>query len=121
VPIEVEDDQAFVTLRIGRQSFRALLDSGATSLSLPETGADGLIASGAATEGPQSNVSHADGVARPRRTIIINTLSIGGHVVHDVKSVVEPDTSIPLVGLAVLRAISPRFAIDLAGAELRFE
>jgi predicted aspartyl protease len=90
-------------------------------MSLPETGADGLIASGAATEGPSGSVQHADGLAKPCRTIIINTVSIGRYTVHDVKAVVEPDTSIPLVGLAVLRAISPRFMVDLAGAELRFE
>ncbi|HZZ21116.1 MAG TPA: retropepsin-like aspartic protease [Roseiarcus sp.] len=121
VPIEVTDNQAFVTIRIGRKSFRALVDSGATSLSLPETGADGLIASGAAVEGPPTSVVHADGIARPCRTIIVNAVSIGGHVVHDVRSTVEPDTSIPLLGLGVLKQISNKISIDLAGAELRFE
>ena len=121
VPLEVTDNQAFVTMRIGRLSFRALLDSGATSLSLPETGADALIASGAATEGPSTSVIHADGLPHPCRTIIIRQMRIGSHVVSDVRSTVEPDSSISLVGMAVLRAISGRFSIDLANSELRFE
>jgi hypothetical protein len=122
VPIEVTpDNQMFVTMRIGRFSFRALLDSGATTLSLPETGADGLIAAGAAVEGPQGSVKYADGIARPCRTIVINAVSVGKYVVHDVKSTVAPDTSIPLLGLGVLRAISGKIAIDTTHSQLIFE
>ena len=123
VPLEVTDNQAFVTMRIGRLSFRALLDSGATSLSLPETGADALVCVRRSDQERAVNVRNSCGWATPPLSHHHHQskCGIGSHVVSDVRSTVEPDSSIPLVGMAVLRAISGRFSIDLANSEFRFE
>lgn len=120
VPIRVDDGQAFVAVHIGRLTFQSLLDTGATSMSLPETAADELIGSGDATEGEPVNVTHAGGERLQRRSIIVHAVTIGGHTVREVRCVVEDDGSVPLLGFGVLQQISPRFAINTTTSTLDF-
>jgi gag-polyprotein putative aspartyl protease len=120
VPITVDGEQALAQVRVGRLSFNALIDSGASSLSLPETAGDELINSGGATEGEPSSVLHADGKSAQCRTIVVNSVNIGGHVVRNVRTVLEPDGSQPLLGFKVLQSITGRFTIDAANSTLEF-
>jgi hypothetical protein len=122
VPVVIQDDQAIVPMHVGRLTFNALIDSGATSLSLPETGADGLIASGDAVEDGMVSVKHAGGEVLERRAIIVHSVTVGGHTVHEVHAVVEPDTSQPLIGFRVLRlmAASGKVAINFGNSSLDF-
>jgi predicted aspartyl protease len=61
-----------------------LLDTGATSLTVTEPLAERLLAQGFAHEGPGVTVMLADGSEHHGRTIIIDTVTIGSHVLRDV-------------------------------------
>lgn len=121
VPVEVEGEQAFVQVHIGRLSFRSLIDSGATSMSLPETAAQELLDSGDATEGDTVSVSLADGRSHTVRTVILKQIRIGSHSVNGVLATVEGDGAPVLLGFKILRQFTGRFTVDVAGSELRFE
>jgi hypothetical protein len=120
VPITVDGDSATARIRIARLSFNALIDTGATSMSLPETAGDELISSGDATEGETTSVMHADGRSAECRTIIVKAVTIGGHVVRGVRTVIEPDGAMPLIGFKVLNGISGKTTINTVTSMLDF-
>jgi predicted aspartyl protease len=64
-----------------------------------------------AHEGPQGIATLADGPQREQQSVIVDTVTIGSHVLHDVLAGVSPDGSPMLLGLPVLNKIG-RFTID---------
>jgi gag-polyprotein putative aspartyl protease len=123
VPVRIEGDQALVEAVVGGFPLTALVDSGATSLSLPQNTADTLLASGQAVEGPRLDVTHAGGEVLSRRSMTVNSVTVGGRTAHDVKCIIEPPGSAPLLGFRVLRqmAASGKVAINFAASTLDFE
>ena len=96
-----------------------LVDTGSTSLTVNESLAQRLLARGLAQEGPQGIATLADGSQREQQNVIIDTVTIGSHVLHDVLAGVSPDGSDMLLGLSVLNKIG-RFTIDGANHKLIF-
>jgi clan AA aspartic protease (TIGR02281 family) len=95
---------------VGGRSLGMLVDTGATNGSLPTEFADQLIRDGAATESEQEPFKMANGAIETGRTVIVNTVMIGNHAIHDVRFGVGGDE--PLLGLNALEAVSPSFKID---------
>ena len=121
VPIIINGTEALVALSVGSLPLIALIDTGATSMSVPLSTANALIANGQAVEGPAITITHADGRAVPGRSIIISVVTIGDHVLHDIRSSVEPDGSETLLGFRVLNMVSGKFAINTNTNTLDFE
>jgi clan AA aspartic protease (TIGR02281 family) len=96
-----------------------LVDTGSTGLTVNESLAQRLLARGLAHEGPQGIAMLADGSQREFQSVIIDTVTIGSHVLHDVHAGVSPDGSDMLLGLSVLNKIG-RFTIDGANHKLIF-
>jgi clan AA aspartic protease (TIGR02281 family) len=96
-----------------------LVDTGSTSLTVNESIAHRLLARGLAREGQKETVTLADGSEREEQDIIIDTVTIGSHVLHDVVAGVSPDGADMLLGLSALNTIG-RFTIDGANHKLIF-
>jgi hypothetical protein len=98
---------------------RVLIDTSTTNLTVTEPLAERLLAQGFAREGPGVTVTLADGSERDRRTIIIDTVTIGSHVLRDVHAGVSPDGADMVLGLPVLNQIG-HVTIDIANHKLIF-
>ena len=109
----------YTYIDIGPWPQRMLVDTGATNLTVNESLAQRLLAGGLAHEGPQGIVTLADGSQREQQSVIIDTVTIGRHVLHGVLASVSPDGSDMLLGLPVLNQIG-RFTIDTAINRLIF-
>jgi hypothetical protein len=90
-------------------------------MTVTESIADKLLATGQATRIGDSDTTLADGTHRKVRTISINTVTIGGHGISNVPAMVNPDGAIMLLGFAVLNKVSDRFAINTAKSTLDFD
>jgi hypothetical protein len=91
VPIySVSGKGAAVDVTLGSQPLRMLIDTGATMMSLPWDVAMALIASGDAEFGPKESFRLADGSIREEWTIIIRRMTIGSHVLTNVRASVRP-------------------------------
>jgi hypothetical protein len=88
-------------------------------LTVTESLAARLPERGVAHEGPGGSATIADGSTVHERTIVIDVVSIGAHILHDVHAGVVPDDADMLLGLPLLNAIG-RFTIDAANHKLIF-
>jgi clan AA aspartic protease (TIGR02281 family) len=110
VPVLVGHNTVEAMVIVGGRSLDMLVDTGATNGSLPTEFADQLIRDGAATESEQEPFKMANGAIKTGRTIIVNTVMIGNHTIHDIRFGVGGDA--PLLGLNALEAVSGSFKID---------
>ena len=83
----------YTYIDIGPWPQRMLVDTGSTGLTVNESLAQRLLARGLAHEGPQGIATLADGSQREQQSVIIDTVTIGSHVLHDVLAGVSPDGS----------------------------
>jgi clan AA aspartic protease (TIGR02281 family) len=109
----------YAYIDIGPWPQRVLLDTGATNLTVTEPLAERLLAQGFAHEGPGGTATLADGSEREGRTVIIDSVTIGSHVLRDVRAGVTPDGADMLLGLPLLNQIG-RFTIDSVNHKLIF-
>ena len=110
VPVLIGRNTIHAMVMVGGRSLGMLVDTGATNGSLPTEFADQLIRDGAATESEQEPFKMANGAIETGRTIIVNTVMIGNHTIHDIRFGVGGDA--PLLGLNALEAVSGSFKID---------
>ena len=87
-------------------------------MALPQSVAERLISSGQATEGPPTIVTYADGRKIDGRSVNVATVTIGGHVLHNVHAGVENDGAEPLLGFDALSHINGKFAINTTTSTL---
>jgi len=120
MPITVIGTHAAAPVVLGSMPVTTMIDTGCTDLSITQTIADRLIASGQATYAASRTYVLADGSSHENRTISIATITIGGHVLHDVLAGVDPDGAPLLLGFNVLQLISAKFSIDTAAGVLTF-
>jgi clan AA aspartic protease (TIGR02281 family) len=118
VPITITDRSARVLVSVGLTAITMLIDTGATSMALTQSVADRLVSSGQATEGPPTVVTYADGRKIDGRSVNVATVTIGGHVLHNVHAGVENDGAEPLLGFDVLSHITGKFAINTTTSTL---
>jgi gag-polyprotein putative aspartyl protease len=112
LPVSIIDNQAHVAVTLGALPVTMLIDTGETNMTVTQSVADQLLASGLATRGPDSESRFADGSVHRHVTIIVNTMTIGGHVLHDIYAGVSPNGADMLLGFAVLNQVSGKFAIN---------
>jgi clan AA aspartic protease (TIGR02281 family) len=121
LPITFGHSGAYVAVSIGTTAATMLVDTGATGMTISESIADQLIASGQATSAPSETVTLAGGVKQEFRQVNISSVTVGGHVVNNVHAGVTPDGSDMLLGLSVLAQVAPKFAINVANSTLDFD
>jgi hypothetical protein len=117
VPILVDRNEALVMAIVGGRSLGMTIDTGASQGSLPTKFADTLIADGAATEGEPMKFKMANGNVETNRTVVVNTVVIGSHTIHNVRFGVGGDE--PLLGFNALSAVGT-FKIDPVRGVLSF-
>jgi clan AA aspartic protease (TIGR02281 family) len=119
VPLYFDGSQAWVDVQVGSQSVRMLVDTGAAMMALPASFANRLLAAGEAEYGPQMQVTLANGSVINVRVINIRTVTIGGHVLHNVLAGVSPEGAEALLSFSILNMIG-RFTIDTQSHQLIF-
>jgi predicted aspartyl protease len=97
-----------------------ILDTGANSSSISVSAAKRLVGSRFAKRGPMVMVRMADGAIVAQRSIIVDRMTLGVHVVRDVPMTIVPDGVDMLLGLPTLTAIG-KFSIDVGKGVLRFD
>lgn len=118
MPITFAHAGAYVAVSIGTMPETMLVDTGATGMTVTESVANQLIASGQATEQQAETATLAGGVKHEFRQVDINSVTVAGHVVNNVHAGVVPDGSDMLLGLGVLAKVSNKFAINVANSTL---
>lgn len=121
LPIRIEGNAAYVAVTLGSMPLEMLIDSGATNTSITDSIAQTLIANGEATLGPDGHVTLADGSTHPSRHILISTVRVGNHELHNIMAMVGGGNASLLLGFDVLSQISGRFSVDATNSRLLFE
>jgi hypothetical protein len=116
VPLVVANNEAMIMVIIGGRSLPMTIDTGATLGQVLEKFADQLIADGEATEGAPERFRLANGKVEIHRTVIVNSVVIGSHTLHNVRFAVGNSC---LLGFNALSAIGT-FKIDPVRGVLSF-
>jgi predicted aspartyl protease len=67
-------------------------------------------------------ITTADGhIDNKGRTVIIKTVTVGNHTLHNVIAMAAPDGAMRLLGFSVLSMISPKFTINTKTSTLDFD
>ena len=107
-----------VTVTLGSQIVDALLDTGASLGTVPESIANALIASGEANWNADGKSILADGRKVAEKRINVHRLTLGGRTVENVLLSVVPDgQGMTLLGMQVLRTFG-KFTIDADNDQL---
>jgi clan AA aspartic protease (TIGR02281 family) len=121
VSVDVDGTRVFAPVSLGSNFTFMLLDTGCTSMTVTETAAANLTTSKEAVFDLDEDITFANGATERHKTIRINEVAIGKHVLHDVRAAVTPDGADMLLGFGVLNQISSKFSIDTAEKRLTFE
>lgn len=113
----------YINVSFGNNTIYAMtLDTGCSSMTVSPAVADWLIANNKGTEMSAMNNSYADGSIHTSRHIMVNMISIAGHIAYNVEAgVVAPGQNYGdmLIGLSVLQRFG-KFTIDSANHQLTF-
>jgi predicted aspartyl protease len=97
-----------------------VLDTGATSVLIPEKMAEALVATGAAHfTGETAEAVGPDGRVHEARMLILHRFTIGGRSVNDVDAHTGRDNAIFLIGQSALKKFGP-MKIDMARSTVIF-
>jgi predicted aspartyl protease len=120
IPVRSINGSMYVYANLGGVPHNMILDTGASMSSITVPIANALIARKRAHVLPGIIwTTVANGSAVPNQRIIVHTMSIGRHVLHNVEMMVGDDGAPVLLGLAELSAIGS-FTIDQAHNQIRF-
>jgi clan AA aspartic protease (TIGR02281 family) len=104
---------------VGGEQLLMLLDTGATMAQIPTGMANRLVALGRARFNPTPvTVRLANGAFHTARSVTVDTVVLGDHVLHNVVALVS-DSGDPLLGFPVVDGIAP-FTIDTRAMQLVF-
>jgi clan AA aspartic protease (TIGR02281 family) len=109
---------AFVDVGLGDQTVRMALDTGASHIVISSSVAEQLVKTGEANWGADTKSQLADGTIVTVKTVMINMVRLGNHIIHYVPAMVTPKGDM-LLGLSVLREIG-KFSIDMKNGVLEF-
>jgi clan AA aspartic protease (TIGR02281 family) len=96
-----------------------MLDTGATELSITQSVAYSLVNAGEAAWGPNGPVSIADGSTHEVQSVFIRHVTLGRHIVTNVRAFVVADNATMLLGGDILRRFG-KFTVDNARSQLTF-
>jgi predicted aspartyl protease len=120
IPFRSVNGGMYVYANLGGIPHNMLLDTGASMSSVTVPIANALLARKRATIVPGILWSTiANGSVIPNQLIIVHTMSIGRHVLRNVKMLAGDDGAAVLLGLSELSAIGS-FTIDQAHNQIRF-
>jgi clan AA aspartic protease (TIGR02281 family) len=122
VPIYLNDGgrSVWVDVQLGSLTQRMLIDTGATSISIPKSIANDLLRRGEASLEDPGQVTIANGSTYAESLIRIDTVRVGNRVLHDMIAGVSPEQAAPLLGFPVLNQAG-RFTIDTKNRQLIFD
>lgn len=120
MPTTVAGTRAIAPVILGSVAVDMMIDTGCTDLAITQAIADQLIAKGQATYGDDAEYTLADGSKHTNKTLDIATVTIGGHVLHNIHAGIGADGSMLLLGFTILQQISPKFSIDTVAGMLTF-
>ena len=120
VPVVVDHGRVLAPLSVGSNSIYAMIDTGCNYMTVTESVAKELLANHEAAETEGGDAILSDGSSKHERRIIIRTVTIGGHAIHDVVAGVNPDGAIMLLGYPVLNRVSDKFSINTTKSTLEF-
>jgi clan AA aspartic protease (TIGR02281 family) len=115
-------NKVLVQVALGTLPAALLIDTGATNMSIDSRLADKMLANGEAEESGDVTVQVADGRNVRERVIVIHRVTIGQHVLTDVKASVLPDSMDDAEGLlpySILNQVG-KFTIDSRNNKLIF-
>ena len=119
IPISAQNGRVMVNVGLGDRTLTMLLDTGADSLVITGSTADGLVRDGHARWAGMDSFSMADGTVRDIQTVTVFEVKVGNHVVRNVKAGVLATGTHMLLGMSVLQAIGP-FLLDTRNQQLVF-
>lgn len=119
IGLTIMGDHAQATVTVGDQWAKMTIDTGASEMSVVEGLAQKLLANGDATTADSGKVTLANGVMEDERRIVIKTVKIGNHELHDVPAGIVPDGTMMLLPFPVLNMVG-RFTIDTVSSKLIF-
>jgi predicted aspartyl protease len=121
IPFRSVNGGLFVYANLGGVPHNMQLDTGAGSSTVTLPIARVLVARRQATVMPGFlPFGMADGSVSEHQTIVVRTMRIGRHVLHDVRMVVTDDGANLLLGLPELSAIG-NFTVDQSRSQIRFD
>jgi hypothetical protein len=118
VGLAYDGGAVYVMVGMGSSMERMQVDTGASSSLVPQDVADRLLRLGEAHILGSTTATLADGRTVDETVIMIDRVSVGSHVLTNVKAGVTPGGS-ALLGLDVLSAIG-KFQVDMAAGVLIF-
>ena len=121
IDVVIDGSRALAPLKVGSLSIYATVDTGCADMTMIKTNADKLLANGEATKREDYVAILADGSQRTMPAIVIKTLTIGSHTIHNVTASVVPDGTMMLLGYNILNQVSGKFAINTAKSTLDFD
>ena len=120
IPFRNVNGGLFVYANLGGVPHNMQLDTGAGSSTVTLPVAEVLVARRQATVMPGFfRYGMADGHVSEHQKIIVHTVRIGRHVLHDVRMAVTDDGANLLLGLPELSAIG-NFTVDQSRSQIRF-
>jgi predicted aspartyl protease len=121
IPFRSVNGSMYVYANLGGIPHNMILDTGATVSCATVPIARTLIARGRADVVPGWFTSTiADGSVVPNQRIVVHTMTIGRHVLHNVEMSVGQDGAPVLLGLSELSAIG-NFTVDQSRSQIRFD
>ena len=121
IDVVIDGSRALAPLKVGSLSIYATVDTGCADMTMIKTNADKLLANGEATKREDYAAILADGSQRTMPAIVIKTLTIGSHTIHNVTASVVPDGTMMLLGYNILNQVSGKFAINTTKSTLDFD
>jgi clan AA aspartic protease (TIGR02281 family) len=113
LPVMISHNQAHAAVSLGTLPVIMLIDTGCTNMSVSQSIAERLLTSGQAMRGEEVEATLADGSTHTEASIVINSMTVGGHVLSDVPASVSPNGAEMLLGFNVLNRVSGKFAINV--------
>lgn len=121
IPFRNVNGGMFVYASLGGVPHNMQLDTGASSSTVTLPVARVLVARRQAYVMPGfMEARMADGSVSAHQTIVVQTVRIGRHLLHDVQMVVTDDGANLLLGLSELSAIGS-FTVDQSRSQIRFD
>jgi predicted aspartyl protease len=121
IPFRNVNGAMYVYANLGGVPHNMLLDTGASGSQITVPIANALLARKQATIVPGIfTTTIANGSVVPSQRVVVHTMRIGRHTLHDVEMIVADDGGAVLLGLSELRAIGS-FTVDQSRSQIRFD
>jgi clan AA aspartic protease (TIGR02281 family) len=119
VGIVANERGALIRVDLGSHYTLMMIDTGATMMTVTDSVAKQLIDANEATSGQNKTYVLANGQSSTTKSIVIATVQLGSHKLHNVAAAVVTDGALMLLPFPVLNLMG-KFTIDTANSKLVF-